>query len=183
MKKQSEDKLLNVDIILRKAGVGEKMVVADLGCGAAGHFVFPSAEMVGKEGKVFAVDILKKTLENIKRKVYLDNVKNIIPVWSNLEVFKGTKLEPGSMDIAMLINTLHQSNHRAAILREATRILKKGGSMMVVEWKKTNLVFGPTVENRVDPKHIIQVAQKLGLSLGEEFFAGKYHYGLIFHKL
>jgi len=183
MKKQEEERLLDVDIVLHKAGIAEKMIVADLGCGAAGHFVFPSAERVGKEGKVFAVDILKKTLENIKRRIYLDNLHNVIPVWSDLEVFKGTKLEPGSIDVAMLINTLYQSKHRAAILRESIRILKKGGSMMVVEWKKTNLAFGPTVENRVDPKHIIQVAQKLGLNLEEEFFVGKYHYGLIFHKL
>ena len=33
--------LLDVDYILKKAGVGPNKVVADLGCGTSGHFVFP----------------------------------------------------------------------------------------------------------------------------------------------
>ena len=54
--------LLDVNLILKKAGIGDKMVVANLGCGASGHFVFPVADLVGKKGKVFAVDILKTVL-------------------------------------------------------------------------------------------------------------------------
>ena len=183
MSQQGEEKLLNVELILHKAGLREKMSVADLGCGSAGHFVFPAAQLVGKEGEVFAVDILKNSLANIKRKIYLENIHNVTPVWSNLEIFKGTKLEAGSLDVALLINTLYQSKHRASILRETVRMLKKQGVVIIVEWKKTSLPFGPRVEDRVDPKHIIQVAQKLGLDFEEEFFVGKYYYGLIFNKL
>jgi len=183
MSQQELEKLLNADTILHKAGLSEKMHVADLGCGSAGHFVFSSANLVGKEGKVYAVDVLKNVLENIKRKIYLENVHNIVPVWSNLEIFKGTKVEAGSLDVALLINTLYQSKHRGSILRETNRMLKKGGTMTIVEWKKTNLPFGPKVEDRVEAKHVIKVAQKLGLDFIEEFFVGKYHYGLIFHKL
>ncbi len=183
MSQQEFKKLLDANVILHKSGLEEKMIVADLGCGSAGHFVFSSAELVGEEGKVYAVDVLKNVLENIKRKVYLENIHNIFPVWSNLEVFKGTKLEAGSLDVALIINTLYQSKHRGAILREANRMLKKGGIMTIVEWKKINLPFGPKTEDRVDPKHVIKVAQKLGLDFSEEFFVGKYHYGLIFNKL
>ena len=183
MSQQGEEKLLNIEMILHKAGLAEKMTVADLGCGAAGHFVFSSGHIVGRKGKVYAVDILKNVLEGIKRKIYLENINNIVPIWSNLEIFKGTKLEAGSLDVALLINTLYQSRNRAAILREATRMLKKGGVLVVVEWKKISIPFGPRVEDRVDPKHIIQVSQKLGLDFEEEFFVGKYHYGLIFNKL
>lgn len=183
MSQQGEKKLLDVEKILHKAGVGEKMRIADLGCGSAGHFVFPAASIVGKEGEVYAVDILKNALENIKRKVYLENIHNVIPVWSNLEIFKGTKLEAGSLDVALLVNTLYQFKHRTAVLREAVRMLKKRGVLVIVEWRKISLPFGPRVEDRVDPKYTIQVAQKLGLDFEEEFFVGKYHYGLIFNKL
>ncbi len=183
MSQQGEKKLLNVETILDKAGLSEKMIMADLGCGSAGHFVFPSADIVGKEGTVYAIDILKNSLENIKRKVYLENIHNIKPVWSNLEIFKGTKIEAGSLDVVLLANTLYQSKHRAAILREAIRMLKKNGTMVIVEWKKISIPFGPKVEDRVDPKNIIQVARNLGLDFSEEFFVGQYHYGLIFNKL
>ncbi len=180
---KNDEKLLNEEMILHKAGVTEKMTIADLGCGASGHFVFPASKIVGKDGVVYAVDILKANLENIKRRAYLENVHNVFPIWSNLEVFKGTKIEAGSLDVALLINTLYQSKHRMAILRETTRILKKSGVMAIVEWKKISLPFGPKLENRVDLKELIQIAQRLGLDFEEEFFVGKYHYGLIFNKL
>ncbi len=177
------DKLLNEKLIFDKAGIAESMLVADLGCGRFGHFSFLAADLVGKNGKVYAVDILKSSLESVKRKAHAENRHNIIPVWSNLEVFRGTQIEVGSLDLVLLINTLHQSKHRAEIIREVMRLLKKGGNILIVEWNKTVLPFGPIPEDRVDDKNIIKVAQKQGLHLADEFRAGKYHYGLIFNKL
>ncbi len=177
------DKLLDTEIILQKVGVGESMTIADLGCGTSGHFVYACAQAVGSSGRVYAVDILKPVLENIKHKIHTDNLSNIIPIWSNLEVFQGTKIESGSLDIALLINTLYQSSRKEAILREATRLLKKEAILAIVEWKKIDLPFGPQHGDRVDPQNIITMASKLGLDFVEEFFVGKYHYGLIFTKL
>ncbi len=175
--------LLDVNIILSKAGVGEKMKVADLGCGASGHFIFPAASMVGDRGVVYAVDILKTVLETINRKIKQDNINNIKTVWSNLEIFGATKIESGSLDIAFLIDTLYQSHKRVEILRETMRLLKRAGKIILVEWKNIALPFGPPSEERVKIDLIKVGSQKLGLKLEEEFFAGQYHYGLIFIKL
>ena len=78
---------IDVNFILEKAQISERMKVADLGCGASGHFVFPAASLVGKDGKVFAVDILKVILENIRKRAELENYANIQTVWTDLEVF------------------------------------------------------------------------------------------------
>jgi len=175
--------LLDVNVILSKAGVGEKMKVADLGCGASGHFVFPAASMVGEKGEVYAVDILKTVLETISRRIKQENISNIKTIWSNLEIFGATKIESGSLDLAFLVDTLYQSHKRVEILRESVRMLKKEGKLIVVEWKNIALPFGPPVEERVKIDPIKVGAQKLGLKLEEEFFAGQYHYGLVFVKL
>jgi ubiquinone/menaquinone biosynthesis C-methylase UbiE len=175
--------LLDVNLILGKAQIGDKIKVADLGCGASGHFVFPAARLTGKNGRVYAVDILKTNLENINRRARLENLDNIETVWSDLEIFGATKIESGSLDVAMLINTLYQSHKRAEILREAIRMLKKGGKLIVVEWKNISSPIGPPVEERVKVDLLKAAAKKLGLSLEEEFEAGQYHYGLIFIKL
>ncbi len=183
MKKVNGDKLLDVSLILKKAKVESQMKVADFGCGSSGYFSFPAAEIVGKTGKVYAVDILKTALENIKRRQKVNNLTNIIPLWSNLEIFNATRIESGSIDIVLLINTLYQSHHRVNILREAIRVLKKGGKIVVVDWKKVSLPFGPPLKARVDSEALIAGAKKLGLKLEEEFFAGQYHFGLIFTKI
>lgn len=175
--------MLDVNFILSKAKVGEKTKVADLGCGASGHFVFPAARIVGKMGTVYAVDILKTNLENINKRARFENLDNIKTVWSDLEIFGATKIEAGGLDVAMLINTLYQSRKRAEIIRETLRMLKKGGELFIVEWKNISAPFGPPVEERVNISALKNGAKKLGLVLEEEFEAGQYHYGVIFVKL
>jgi ubiquinone/menaquinone biosynthesis C-methylase UbiE len=175
--------LLDPNYILKKAKLGDSMRVADLGCGTSGHFLFPAAKIVGKKGRVFAVDILKTTLENLNRRIRVDNFENIETMWSNLEIFGAAKIESNSIDVALLINTLYQSHKRAEILREAARLLKKGSYLLVVEWRNVSLPFGPPASERVDSSQLNIMARKLGLEIEEEFNAGQYHYGVLFVKL
>ena len=175
--------LINVNLILEKAEVGDKIKIADLGCGASGHFIFPAAELVGKQGKVYAVDILKTVLETINKRVKQENINNLQTVWSDIEVFGATKIEAGMLDAALLMNTLYQSHKRAEIVREAIRMIKKRGKLIVVEWKSIASPFGPPTEERVKADLLKTAAKKLGLQLEEEFEAGDYHYGLVFVKL
>lgn len=182
MKPSGGNALLDVNIILDKAQVSDKTKIADLGCGTSGHFVFPAAERVGKYGKVYAVDILKTTLENIKKRARLEHMENVETVWSDVEVFGATKIESGSLDVVMLINTLYQSHKRVEIIRESIRMMKKEGRLVVVEWKDISIPMGPPSEEKVKAELLKRAAQKLGLHIEEEFDAGPYHYGLIFIK-
>jgi ubiquinone/menaquinone biosynthesis C-methylase UbiE len=175
--------LLDVNIILTKAGVSDKMRFADLGCGGTGHFVFPAAILVGKKGSVYAVDIMKPALEAIRRRKKQENLSNIEIVWSNLEIFNATNIEANSIDVALLANTLYQSHKRIKILQEAVRMIKRNGKLVIVEWKSITAPFGPPVEERVNKDAITESSKNLGLKFEAEFFAGQYHYGLIFVKL
>jgi len=175
--------LIDVNLILDKAQISDKMKVADLGCGASGHFVFPVASIVGKAGKVYAVDILKTVLESINKRSQQENLSNIETVWSDIEIFGATKIEANSLDVALLINTLYQSHKRVEIMREAIRMIKKGGKLIAVEWESVASPLGPPVEERVKKDLLEAAAKKLGLHLEEEFKAGPYHYGMVFVKL
>jgi len=175
--------LFDIPAILSKMGIEERQQVAELGCGNFGFFVFPLARLVGRYGLVYAVDILKSTLEEIDKEAKKENLPQIKSVWSNLEIFKATNIAVGSLDNALLVNILHQSNKRAEIIREAIRLLKRGGHLLVVEWKNIDIPFGPDAERRVRLDSLKTVAPKIGLDIKEEFEAGPYHYGLILTKL
>lgn len=174
--------LIDPQIVVAKAQISERMRVGDLGCGRTGHFVFPLAAAVGEYGLIYAVDILKDVLANIDRRAQQENVKQIKTVWSNLEMFGATKIESSSLDIALLINILFQSNRRSEIIREAVRMLKQGGKLLVVDWKRIATPLGPSVEGRLNKENLLAVCQRLGLELMEEFEAGVYHFGMVFLK-
>jgi len=175
--------LFDIESILRKIAVEEGQKAAELGCGNFGFFVWPLARLVGRRGQVYAVDILKSTLDEIKRHALKDNLPQVKTVWSNLEIFKATAVETSSLDHALLVNVLHQSEKKIEILRETIRLLKRGGKLLIVEWENTDTPLGPNPEKRVKIESLKNAAPKIGLDLIEEFPAGPYHYGLILTKL
>lgn len=175
--------LFDIQAILSKMCIGEGQRVAELGCGNFGFFVYPLARLVGRQGKVYAVDIIKSTLEVINKEAKKDNLPQIETIWSNLEKFKATQIENSSLDSALLVNVIHESDKKIEILRESIRLVKRGGTLLIVEWKSTDLPFGPSIENRVKIDSLKNAAPKIGLALKEEFEAGPYHYGLILTKL
>ncbi len=161
-------------------GVGEKM--ADLGCGAAGHFVLPAAKIVGEQGTVYAVDLLKSVLEAVKSRARLEGVSNVKVVWSNLEIYGATDIKEGSLDLTLLANTLFQIPKREEVFREAVRLTKKGGRVVVLEWGLAAAPLGPPLDRRLNKDVVRQMAAQNGMGEVKEFKAGPYHYGLVFSK-
>lgn len=174
--------LINVKQVLKTVGIAEKMKIADLGCGNQGFFTLQAAKLIGDKGLVYAIDILKPALQELESIAKLYGIYNIKTVWADLEVYGSTKIPDKKIDIAMLNNTLFQTDNEEKIIKEGVRILKNKGLLLVVDWEKTSAPFGPPVENRVDPQDVKKYAEKKGLKLKKEFKAGPYHYGLIFKK-
>lgn len=174
--------LLDPFYILEEAGLGAEMKVADLGCGAAGHFVIPAGKIIGEKGVVYAVDLLKSVLEAVKSRARLEDVNNVETVWSNLEIYGATKINSGSLDMALLINTLFQIKKRDEVLREAVRLVKPGGRVLVVEWGLGEAPLGPPPSMRLSRDAVREMAVKNNLKELKEFKAGPYHYGIIFIK-
>lgn len=174
--------LFDIDKILAKLNISETQKVADLGCGNFGFFVFPLAKLVGKNGRVYAIDILKDVLKEIKSQADAYNLSQIETIWSDLEVFKATKIETDSLDAITIINVLSQINKKNNALKEAARMVKTGGKILIIDWKKSDIPFGPEAEKRISIEEIKDLCARLGLKINEEFAAGPYNYGLILTK-
>jgi ubiquinone/menaquinone biosynthesis C-methylase UbiE len=183
MPKNLKTKLFDINLILRKIAVHEGETVAELGCGHFGHFVFPVAKLIGKSGTLYAVDVLPSVLDEIKKRAHTENLPQIKTVWSNLEIFKGTAIESSSVDTALLINTLNQSEKKLEILRETVRLLKQGGKLLIVDWKSDALLFGPKPEHRLKIEALRQGAPKLSLTIIEEFEVGEHYHAFLLKKM
>ena len=174
--------LLNPETILKRLKVKKGAVLADLGCGGGGHFTGPAAKQVGKDSKVYAVDILKPVLQAVTSKARLEGINNIKSIWSNLELVGATKIPENSLDFALIINIIHSINPPENILKEAIRLIKSGGKILIIDWDQNKSPFGPDLQSRIQPDKVKQLTQSLNLKLIDEFQAGPYHFGLIFKK-
>lgn len=168
--------------LLETAGIRVGMKVADFGCGTLGHYVFPAARMVGNEGKVYAVDILKSVLGGIASRIKLEGAANVETIWGDLERIGGISLPDSSLDMGLLINNLFLSKQKGEMVKECVRMVKPGGIFVIVDWKPSAAGIGPDPATRVGADEAKKLGLDAGLRLEKEFEPGKHHYGFIYKK-
>lgn len=168
--------------VLEEAGIRADMKIADFGCGTLGHYVFAASKMVGNGGKVYAIDILKSVLNGVESMIKLERIANVETIWGDLERVGGVKLADGILDIGLLINNLYLSKQQAEMVKECVRMVKPGGTFVIVDWKPTGAQFGPDPKARVNAEAAMRLGLDAGLTLVKEFQPGPYHYGFIFRK-
>ncbi|MDP3697240.1 MAG: class I SAM-dependent methyltransferase [Candidatus Taylorbacteria bacterium] len=167
--------------IVENFGVEEGMKIADFGCGA-GYFTISLAEKTGPSGKVYALDILEHALDSVRGKARITGLDNIETIRTNLEIIGSSSLSDASQDMVLLANILFQSVKREAIFKEAGRVLKKGGRLILIDWKKGTGGFGPPDNLRLDSVEIQKTANKQGFEFEGQLEAGTFHFGLIFSR-
>lgn len=117
-------------IFLKEIGLKEGQHVLDFGCGE-GHYTIPAAKVVGKEGRVYAVDKDKEVLDELMRTAKSEGLKNIVPIKTSgdLEI----DLSDDSVDVALLYDVVHymEVEERSAIYEGVCRILKADGLLSV----------------------------------------------------
>lgn len=170
---------LNIEKILNELELRSDMVAVDFGCGSGG-WAIPLAKRL-ENGKVYAIDILEEPLSALSSKARLGNILNIETIRSNIEKEGGSRLGITSVDLVLMTNLLFECEDKKKIFEEAKRILRPGGQILTVEWRKDALL-GPK-RGRVSAEEIKKIAKTLDLRLKKEFEASKYHYGLIFEKI
>ncbi|WP_297425333.1 class I SAM-dependent methyltransferase [Clostridium sp.] len=160
-----EQTLINLD--LQKGDV-----MADIGCGI-GYFTIPASKIVGKNGKIFALDISLEMLEDVDRKVkdkHISNIEIILTEENNL------KLESNKVTFAFISFVLHEAYDIEEFLNEIKRIISPEGKIAIVEWKKIDSDFGPPIDQRLDRMDLVKILDTLGfinittLDIGDNFY-------------
>ena len=131
------------------------------------------------EGLVWAVDILEGPLSALKSRQLIEGLNNIKIVRGDLEKPNGSTIPSSSLDLVVIPNVLFQAEDKTAIMKEADRVLKNRGILVVIDWLP-EATQGP--EQKVSPEEVKEMAEKLELKFKKEIAAGKYHYGLVFEK-
>ena len=142
------------------AHIKKGMICVDLACGT-GTLAIPMAELTGIKGKVYAVDRSPEMLEHLRHK---NPPENIVTVQSDVA---NTGLGNEIADFCLMAFILHEVEKPESIIKEAGRLLKPGGRIMVIEWREDRDSPGPSPQVRVKRPLVKRLFEENGFSDGE----------------
>ena len=149
--------------------------IVEIGCGY-GTFTVPVARKLA--GEIYAFDIEPSMIEVARENVMNAGLSNVTFGLRDV-VDQGTGLEPNSTDMVLLFNLLH-SSERGLLLKEASRLLKDGGIVAIIHWRKDiPTPRGPATDVRPDQGQILSSSEGLDLHIhGNSRILEPYHWGI-----
>ncbi|UCG83510.1 MAG: class I SAM-dependent methyltransferase [Dehalococcoidia bacterium] len=108
--------------ILMEAGLKPGFQVLDYGCGPGSYTVI-AAELVGANGKVYALDIHPLAIKKVRELASRKRLENIETILSGC----ATGLEYNSVDVVLLYDVFHDLGNPEAVMLEIHRVLRPDG--------------------------------------------------------
>jgi predicted methyltransferase len=102
--------------------------VADIGCGF-GYFTFRLAARVGAEGKVYAVDIDKESVDKVRRRKESEKLAQVEPILGKSD---DPRL-PNDLDAVLIVDTYHEFREYDRMMQAVFRALKPGGRLVIID--------------------------------------------------
>ncbi len=150
--------------------------IADIGAGS-GYFTFRLARHVGDAGRVYAVDINPDMVVHLNRRIRDLNVKNVVTILSAPD---DPLLADASIDRFFICDTWHHIENHAHYLALLKKMLKRGGQVVMIDFKKVETPVGPPMEMRIDQNALLTEMQTNGFKLISEYRFLPYQYFLVF---
>ena len=174
--------LIDPDLFFADLPIGEGEVVLDLACGK-GSYTLPISERVGKKGIVYAVDLWVEGIDLLRAEIERLGITNIMAL--NADVSRELSIEGGSVDLCLMATVLHdllKDGTAAGAMEQATKSLRRGGNLAIVEFKKIDGPPGPPLGIRISPEEVTKLVSSYGFSLEVSKDIGPYNYLSLFRK-
>ena len=110
------------DAILKEVDINPGFKVLDFGCGP-GSYVLNTSKRVGKNGKIFALDIHPLAVKKVKDTALKMGLSNVETICSDCQ----TGLRNKEIDVVFLYDIFHMLSGKISVLSEIHRILKDNG--------------------------------------------------------
>ena len=122
--------------VLKAVGINKGHIALDFGCGS-GTYTIPAARLVGKKGKIYALDKDKKALDKLMQKAESKGLRNIERIDTSGE--PRIKLADESVDVVLLFDVFHSYyfsgvDNRRRLLDEVARVARPDALISV--WPK-----------------------------------------------
>lgn len=110
--------------------------ILDVGC-AMGYFSIPLARMAGEHGKVICSDVQGRMLEVLSKRALKRKLTSRIIISQSTQSDAGLSKYRDSVDLAVIIQTIHEVRHYKDFLYQIHAAVKKDGYIYLSESFKT----------------------------------------------
>jgi ubiquinone/menaquinone biosynthesis C-methylase UbiE len=149
---RSSFELVNVDLVFETFALTPSTVFLDLGCGK-GNYTLTVARSIGPQGIVYGIDTWQGGLDALEENAASEGLHNIETIRANLN--EHIPLADSTVDVCLVATVLHdllRDNSGETVLTELARVLKSGGRLCVIEFKKIEDGPGPPISVRLSPE-------------------------------
>lgn len=155
----------------------------DLGCGR-GEYAMIASEIVGNEGVVYGIDLWEEGINFLQEEASARGSKNIKAMVA--DAGKKLPLEDTSIDVCFMATVFHDlvlANTAEGALKEVFRVLKEGGVLAILEFKKIDGPPGPPLSSRLAPEEVEERVIPYGFEIVGLKEMGPYNYLQSFLRL
>ena len=163
--RESREKEEHCRTLIKALHVKPGDTVCDMGCGN-GYYTLKIARLVGKTGRVLAVDIQPEMLHLLKLRAHEQGVTNVTPVQGSII---DPKLPNGEVDLILLVDVYHEFSHPEQMLVEMRKALKPHGRLALVEFRLEDESVPIKLEHKMSKEQIMKEFPPNGFRLVEEF--------------
>ena len=131
--------------IVPMAGILPGLTVADIGSGT-GLFTVRFADMVGKGGWVYAVDIAPRLVQHVSHEAQRRKLKNVTAILCHED---NVNLPEASIDVAFICDTYHHFEYPKSTMASIYKALKPGGTLLLIDFERIEGVTRPWIMDHV----------------------------------
>ncbi len=172
--------LIDFATFLSTVDLDGEIVFLDVACGV-GNYAIEIARQITASGKVYAFDLWEQGIVKLKLKAGSLGLNNIQA--EVCDVSEKIPLGDHAVDVCLMATVLHDlvedGTHQGA-LAQIVRVLKPGGQLAVVEFKKMPGPPGPPEKVRLAPEELVQLLEPLGLRCLDNVALGAVVYLAVF---
>jgi len=168
------------EAITKALNITPDMKVADIGAGT-GLFTRRFAKLLGKQGRVYAIDISKTFVEHILEQAKQSGLNNVVGI---VNTDKDIKLTNDILDLAFVCDTYHHFEYPRAMLKSIYQALKKNGRLVVIDYRKDPKTSSRWVMGhvRADRDTVQQEIELAGFKYVKDELALQHNFFMVFRK-
>lgn len=168
--------MIDADRFWRLMALEKNSILLDLGCGV-GNYALAAASLIGPQGTIYALDAWREGIAVLKESAAMRRLPMIRPLVA--DITNPLPIDAAAVDVCLFATVIHDliQDHRfGSVMPGVQRVLRPGGRLAVVEFKKIDAPPGPPAHIRLSPQELSSALSPFDFYLLRVDEVGDYHY-------